>query len=172
MWLIVVFVLILLTGAVIFWPYLRPQVVLSPAVDVDPRLIDLYAQRDKLYQAVRDARLDLQTGKLSAADFEQHEAGLKHQAAEVLRAIDEVEGELASPQLDAQLEAEIASARTDRGSDDQMIEASIAAARRSNQAGAAAPAVAGADRFCGHCGGPLQVGDRFCGKCGRAVSAG
>jgi len=172
MWLIAALVLMLLTGLVIFWPYLRPQVALGPAVDLDPRLVDLYAQRDKLYQAVRDARLDLETGKLTAGDFEQHEAGLKQRAAEVLRAIDQVEGDLLSSQLDARLEAEIAAARSARGSDDHSLEASIAAARRSRQGGGVlAPAVAGADRFCGHCGNPLQMGDRFCGKCGQAVRA-
>ncbi len=177
MWLLAAFFLILATGLAVFWPYLRPQVALDSGTDVDPRLTELYAQRDKLYRAVRDARLDLETGKLSGADFEQHEAGLKLQAAEVLRSIDEVESELLSPQLDAQMEAEIAAARTARGADDDAehnaaIEASIAAARRSGKNGAAvAPAGAGVDRFCGHCGGPLQVGNRFCGKCGQAVRA-
>lgn len=172
MWLIAALALILLTGLAIFWPYLRPQLTLDLAADVDPRLLTLYAHRDKLYQAVRDARLDLETGKLSAADFEQHEAGLKRQAAEVLRAIDQVEGELFSPQLDAQLETEIAAARAARDDHDQALEASIAAARRGKRTGVAAPLAAGADRFCGHCGGPLVVGDRFCGRCGQAVRAG
>jgi hypothetical protein len=171
MWLIAAFFLILLSGMAILWPYWRPQVALGPTADVDPRLVDLYAQRDKLYQAVRDARLDLQTGKLSTVDFEQHEAGLKQRAAEVLRAIDQVEADLLSPQLDASLEAEIAAARLGPGADDHAVEASIAAVRRSRQGGVAKPVAVAADRFCGHCGGPLQVGDRFCGKCGQAVRA-
>lgn len=177
MWLLAAFFLLLFTGLAIFWPYLRPQAALDSGTDLDPRLAELYDQRDMLYRAIRDARLDMETGKLSAADFEQHEAGLKRQAADVLRSIDEVEGELLSPQLDAKMEAEIAAVRTARGSDDgadynAAIEASIAAARRSGKNGAAvAPAGASSDRFCGHCGGPLQVGNRFCGKCGQAVRA-
>lgn len=205
MWLLAAVILIFVTGLAIFWPYLRPQALASPGstVTVDPRLTDLYDQRDMLYRAVRDARLDLETGKLSEADFEQHEAGLKQQAADVLRSIDQVEQELFSPQLDAQLEAEISAVRgassvgTPRGADDMALEASIAAARRSNRGSATPPATsqaaqgngqmaqgnghgrpvtsasigATADRYCGHCGGPLQVGDRFCGKCGQAVRA-
>lgn len=172
MWLVAAFVLILLTGLAILWPYLRPLPAFGPATEIDPRLAELYAQRDMLYRAVRDARLDMATGKLSAADFEQHEARLKQQAADVLRTIDQVEGELVSPLVDARLEAEIAAARNVRSADDQALEASIAAARRPKQGGGATPTGVVGDRFCGHCGNPLQVGDRFCGKCGQAVRAG
>ncbi len=178
MWILAALLLIVGVGVFILWPYLRPQPSFAdPVVDIDPRLTELYDQRDFLYGAVRDARLDLETGKLSQEDYDQHEAGLKQQAAVVLRSIDEVEQSLSSPQMDAAMEAEIIAVRRapDRalvGGDDDAVEAAIAVARRRNGGNGAAPAAVRADRFCGHCGGPLKTGDRFCGRCGQALRVG
>lgn len=181
MWILAVLVLLIVAGVAILWPYLRPQSTAIPRADIDPRLIELYTQRDRLYRSVRDARLDMETGKLSQADYEQQTVLLKQQAADVLRKIDTVEQDLLSPQMDAKLEAEIAAMRESvdgRASVGDEVEAAIAAARRRN-GGAPAPtpgsdpgAPGRGDRFCGHCGGVLQVGDRFCGKCGQAIRAG
>lgn len=182
MWILAALLLIIGVGVFILWPYLRPQRSFAdPVVDIDPRLTELYDQRDFLYGAVRDARLDLETGKLSQEDYDRHEANLKQQAAVVLRSIDEVEQSLSSPQLDAEMEAEISALRQspDRVvavADDDAVEAAIAVARRRNGGnGAASVATATTvrvDRFCGHCGGPLKTGDRFCGRCGQATRAG
>ncbi len=177
MWILAALLLIAGAGVFILWPYLRARPVVPGAqVDVDPRLLDLYDQRDMLYGAVRDARLDLETGKLSQDDFEQQDGRLRQQAATVLRSIDDIEQSMASPQLDALVEAEISAAREAPapvrlapGADDDAVEAAIAGARRRN--GASSPAVR-ADRYCGHCGGPLKTGDRFCGRCGQATQAG
>jgi len=99
----------------------------------------------------------------------------------ILRSIDEVEQSLSSPQMDAEVEAEISAVRQTAvrplvSADDDAVEAAIAVARRRNGGSAAAPVAATAalrvDRFCGHCGGPLKAGDRFCGRCGQASRAG
>jgi len=182
MWILAAVLLIAGVGVFILWPYLRPRPSSAdPVTDIDPRLTELYDQRDFLYAAVRDARLDLETGKLSQEDFEQHEAGLKQQAAVILRSIDEVEQSLSSPQMDAEVEAEISAVRQTAvrplvSADDDAVEAAIAVARRRNGGSAAAPVAATAalrvDRFCGHCGGPLKAGDRFCGRCGQASRPG
>lgn len=178
MWILAALVLLIVAGLAIFWPYLRPQATAIPRADIDPRLIELYTQRDRLYRSVRDARLDMETGKLSQPDYEQQTAQLKQQAADVLRKIDTVEQDLLSPQMDAQLEAEITAVRggaDGRASVGDEVEAAIAAARRRNGGApvtGSEPGPAGrGDRFCGHCGKPLQVGDRFCGKCGQAIRA-
>ncbi|MCX7854190.1 MAG: zinc ribbon domain-containing protein [Caldilineales bacterium] len=182
MWIVVALLLLLAAGVVILWPYLRPREALptaAEAVALDPRLAELYEQREMLYKAIRDARFDLEMGKLSPADYEQQETKLKWQAAAVLRAIDELEQNLFSPQLDARLEAEIAAVRAAglTPAEDEAIERAVQAARGRNGGGVRpkAPAATGpavGDRFCGHCGAELRPGDRFCGQCGQAVRGG
>ncbi|MCS7040136.1 MAG: hypothetical protein RMN24_12815, partial [Anaerolineae bacterium] len=74
MWIVVALLLLLAAGVVILWPYLRPREALptaAEAVALDPRLAELYEQREMLYKAIRDARFDLEMGKLSPADYEQ-----------------------------------------------------------------------------------------------------
>jgi hypothetical protein len=177
MWIVVALLLLLAAGLVILWPYLRPRPALPTAAEalaLDPRLAELYEQREMLYKAIRDARFDLEMGKLSPADYEQQETKLKWQAAAVLRAIDELEQTLFSPQLDARVEAEIAAVRAAALSpaEDEAIEQAVQAVRRRTPK---TPTPAGpivGDRFCGYCGGELRPGDRFCGQCGRAVHRG
>ncbi len=158
MWILLAFFLIFLAGTVILWPYLRPQSVgAAPVAKIDPQLAELYAQRDMLYQAVRDARFDLQTGKLSQEDYDQQSARIKQNAATVLQEIDALEANLAPPELDAQIEAEVAAARA-------MPEP---LKKSTSNGGEVKRAKNGAtDRFCGKCGAVLRPNDGFCGKCG------
>lgn len=58
----------------------------SPALA--PDLVALEAERDARVAAVRDAELDRQTGKLSAADHEVLDAELRAEAARALHALD------------------------------------------------------------------------------------
>jgi len=160
MWILISLLLVLLAGAAILWPYLRPQAVGAlPAATVDPQLVELYAQRDMLYQAVRDARFDLQTGKLSQEDYDQQSTRLKQNAASVLQAIDELETNLASPEMDAQIEAEVAAAR-------EMPEP---LKKSTSNGGEVKRAGRTTDRFCGKCGASLRASDSFCGKCGESL---
>ncbi len=160
MWILISLLLVLLAGAAVLWPFLHPQPVgAGSTASVDPRLANLYGQRDMLYQAIRDARFDQQTGKLSQEDYDQQSARLKQDAAAVLRQIDQLESQLASPELDAKIEAEVAAAREMHPS-----------LKKSTSNGDAKRAVrAQTDRFCGKCGASLQPNDVFCGKCGRPV---
>ena len=160
MWILIAFLLVILAGVAILWPFLRPQSVSVVATAyVDPKLVELYTQRDMLYQAVRDANFDLQTGKLSQEDYELQTTRLKQNAALVLQQIDDLETHLATPELDAAIEAQVSAARnipeplkktTSNGGD----------VKRASKA---------TNRFCGQCGTPLRPGDRFCGKCGAAM---
>lgn len=160
LWILVSVLLVLAAAAFVLWPYLRPQPSSAGGVDLDPRLIELYSKRDMLYQAVRDARFDQQTGKLSEEDFEQQSARLKHRAATVLRSIDKVEAELTSPRFDQQIETAVAALR-------QMP--SALKTSTGNGAASFAPAAQTAG-FCTKCGEQLKAGDRFCGRCGQPAS--
>jgi hypothetical protein len=49
---------------------------------------ELEAARDAKYREIRDAELDLRTGKLSREDFEAVDRALRAEAIEILRALD------------------------------------------------------------------------------------
>jgi hypothetical protein len=56
----------------------------APAADEQARLAELEAAREAKYQEIRDAELDLRTGKLSAADHARIDAQLRREALEIL----------------------------------------------------------------------------------------
>ncbi len=49
---------------------------------------ELEAARDAKYSEIRDAELDLRTGKLSDEDYEAIDQGLRAEAIEILRELD------------------------------------------------------------------------------------
>ena len=54
----------------------------------DPVLADLEARKEALYRQIRDAELDREQGKLSAADWKRVDAELRREAIAVLKRID------------------------------------------------------------------------------------
>jgi hypothetical protein len=60
------------------------------ADDEDPELADLEARKEALYRQIRDAELDREQGKLSAADWKRLDAELRRDAIAVLKRIDAV----------------------------------------------------------------------------------
>ena len=64
----------------------------SRQADDDPssELAELEAALEAKYREIRDAELDHGTGKLSAADYQALDHGLRAEAVEILRRIDEV----------------------------------------------------------------------------------
>ena len=53
-------------------------------------LAELEAARDAKYREIRDAELDYRTGKLSEADWRVLDGGLRAEAVEILRRLDEL----------------------------------------------------------------------------------
>src|SRR5687768_10948768 len=51
---------------------------------------ELEAARDAKYREIRDAELDHRTGKLSDADWRAQDRGLRAEAVEILRRLDEL----------------------------------------------------------------------------------
>lgn len=154
MWILIAILLVFVAGAAIFAPFLRQRPLQAVAEGMDPKLAELYARRDALYQALRDAKFDLEIGKLSTEDYEQQSARLKHQAADVLRRIDQLEATLVTPELDASIEKRVA----ERRHEPQELKRSTPRADTPMRAAAG---------FCTQCGAALVPGDRFCGKCGQ-----
>jgi hypothetical protein len=52
---------------------------------------ELEAARDAKYREIRDAELDYRTGKLSQGDWRALDRGLRAEAVEILRALDELD---------------------------------------------------------------------------------
>ena len=72
---------------------LRPFVEAGEAADADQGLREqLEAAKEAKYREIRDAELDLEMGKLSAEDHRSVERGLRAEAIEILRQLDELEG--------------------------------------------------------------------------------
>ena len=93
---LVVAVAVLVTGAVLFvaWPYASPdreppEQALS---DRDRRVLELRERRDEAYQALHDLEQDLQTGKITPADYEVERGRLRAEAAAALRELDGLSG--------------------------------------------------------------------------------
>ena len=51
---------------------------------------ELEAARDAKYREIRDAELDMRTGKLSDADWRSQDRALRAEAVEILRRLDEL----------------------------------------------------------------------------------
>ena len=56
----------------------------------DAERAELEAARDAKYREIRDAELDYRTGKLSEADWRALDRGLRAEAIEILRQLDEL----------------------------------------------------------------------------------
>ena len=85
-----VLVLIVLAGAV----YLisAPLRSVRRAAETAPGTADvaeLEAARDAKYREIRDAELDLRTGKLSDSDYEAVDSSLRAEAVDILHRLDE-----------------------------------------------------------------------------------
>ena len=63
---------------------------------------ELEAARDAKYREIRDAELDMRTGKLSDADYEATDGTLRSEAIDILRRLDQAE-EPDARESDAQL---------------------------------------------------------------------
>jgi hypothetical protein len=56
------------------------------------RIAELEAARDAKYLEIRDAEMDLRTGKLSEEDYEATDRALRAEAIEIMRALDAAQG--------------------------------------------------------------------------------
>ncbi|WP_249009549.1 hypothetical protein [Conexibacter sp. DBS9H8] len=78
------------------WRWRRGEVQEGDARERSAQLAvrNLEAARDAKYAEIRDARLDLETGKLSQVDFDAVDGGLRAEAVEILRRLDRARARL------------------------------------------------------------------------------
>lgn len=148
--------------AAVVWPLVQerrgPTAVelAEEALPAADPLVTLQAQRDSIYQAIRELRFDFQVGKVSETDYKVFDSTLRGNAAAVLQQIAALQQAEADPALNASLEAEIAALRHTNGSGPVPPVAAVAGAAALN--------------FCPRCGQRVQAGNRFCGVCGASLS--
>ncbi len=61
----------------------------EPESESAARVAELEARKEAKYREIRDAELDLRTGKLSVEDHRELDRQLRGEAIEILRALDE-----------------------------------------------------------------------------------
>ncbi len=84
---VVIFVVLLVVVWFVSGPLRSRQV---DEVTESAERADLEAARDAKYREIRDAELDYRTGKLSEADWRAVDRGLRAEAVEILRQLDEL----------------------------------------------------------------------------------
>jgi hypothetical protein len=86
--LLVIFVVLALVVLVVSAPLRSRR---SEEAGESAELAELRAARDAKYREIRDAELDHRTGKLSDADWRALDRGLRAEAVEILRRLDEID---------------------------------------------------------------------------------
>ena len=85
------FLVILVVLAIVVWFVSAPlRSRPSEEVSESAERASLEAARDAKYREIRDAELDYRTGKLSEADWRSLDRGLRAEAVEILRRLDEL----------------------------------------------------------------------------------
>ena len=172
--------LLVVIGLFIARPLLdRETVTITPEEDQrEHELSALLAERDRILNALEELDFDNALGKIPSEDYASQRERLVKQGAEVLRKLDEFNGDTSDAAIERRIEEAIAERRlTTSGAGeaeavqslqsiivdaDDEVEVQLAARRRVRQDRSAG--------FCPHCGRPVQQSDRFCPKCGYALT--
>jgi hypothetical protein len=176
--LLLLLALLVLIGLFIARPLLnRETETATPEEDQkEHELSTLLAERDRILTALEELDFDNALGKIPSDDFANQRAQLVSQGADVLRKLDEFNGDPSDAAIERRIEEAIAARRiTTAGvgetevmpqpvlvDADDEVEVQLAARRRSRQDKSAG--------FCPQCGRPVQQSDRFCPKCGNALA--
>jgi hypothetical protein len=79
-----------LVAAFVLVPLRRQR---SEGGEGDARVAELESRKEAKYREIRDTELDHAAGKLSDEDFRRQDAGLRREAVEILRELDEAKVE-------------------------------------------------------------------------------
>ena len=134
--------------------------IASPATRRDPveeeaEASALLARKERLLSDIRELDMDLVTGKLDEEDHRRLKAATLVDAADTLKALEDVEQ--AESAARASVESDIADAI--EADNDARLEAWIASRKAEIEASA-----------CSSCGAVCQTGDAFCRRCGAELS--
>ena len=127
----------------------------------------LLAERDRVLRALQELEFDYTLGKIPEEDYPVQRQYLLKKGAEVIKTLDEIEGNTSGENLIQQIESVLDDNRADgetpqkQVDKDLDIETLIAARKRST---GKKP-----DSFCPKCGKPISKDDKFCSKCGNTI---
>jgi len=128
----------------------------------------LLAERDRIVNAIQELDFDRDLGKIPDEEYPAQRANLMRAGADVLRQIDEFEGDSEKSSVDDRIEAAITARKVAAltADPDDELEARIARRRRTQKENNQ-PKTGG---FCPQCGNCVQESDRFCPKCGNSLA--
>jgi len=178
--------LALIVGLYIGRPFFQPRIIKSQVVssdldNADHRRSALMAERDRRLTALQELDFDHRLGKIPDEDYPEMRSELVQSTAQVLRSLDELQGDDQADNVEDRIEQVIAARRADaavaksgNGAAPQApraprvvappsdsVEELIATRRRDRQEKSAG--------FCPSCGKPALKSDKFCPKCGATL---
>jgi flagellar biosynthesis/type III secretory pathway M-ring protein FliF/YscJ len=89
---LLVIVAVLVAVAVLVSAPLRAGGVERVRTEADDQVAELEARKEAKYREIRDAEMDLRTGKLSEQDHRVLDRQLRAEAVEILKALDDARG--------------------------------------------------------------------------------
>ena len=157
---------LILVGMFLYAPFMERRA--RGVTEEEHELSALMAERDRVINSLQELDFDFKLGKIPEEDYPAQRASLLQKGADILRKIDSLLPQAASPQdTEAQLERAIAARRADAStaqpevSDDDLE--SMISSRRKGRTNKSAG-------FCPKCGKPVMVTDRFCPSCGKSLT--
>ncbi|MFQ5341712.1 MAG: zinc-ribbon domain-containing protein [Anaerolineae bacterium] len=148
------------TVAFVLYPLLRASALarryITDSVAGD-RLAKLIAQRDAVYDAIRDVDFDRETGKLTAEDHRLMRERLTAEGVRLLQELDRLMQSDVRDDLEQEIEREVTALRQ------------VAPAEAGEEQPARVPTAGQSDRAvstCPTCGEPVRAGAQFCTHCG------
>lgn len=162
------------TAVFVLYPVFRASDVGRQYIPEDStrsdRLADLLARRDAIYEAIRDADFDLETGKLTEEDHRVLRERLTAEGVRLLQELDRVMQSDVRDDLEQEIEREVAELRQSRpaleGSEREAEERVPGRPVSSPQ-----PAeVDGSAATCPSCGDRVRAGAQFCTSCGASLA--
>lgn len=166
-----ILILSAITVAFVLYPVLRASALgrryITDSVAGD-RLAELIAQRDAIYDAIRDVDFDRETGKLTAEDHRLMRERLTAEGVRLLQELDRLMQSDVREDLEQEIEREVAALRrrapTEAGEEQP--------AQRPRRERERVPAADRSDRevsTCPTCGETVRAGAQFCTHCGASL---
>lgn len=157
-----IFAVLILVAFFISKPFLQGNTSSISAEEVE--YSTLLAERDRIINALQELDFDYNLGKIPEGIYPSQRTSMLEKGAQILKKIDEYQGESELRDIDSRLEDAIDLKRADGGevgdntiSNDELEEIISNHLRRRQGK---------TNGFCPQCGTPMQQSDRFCSKCG------
>jgi hypothetical protein len=122
----------------------------------DVEFSSLLAQRDHILDALEELDMDRTMKKVEPEAYDRRRAELMREGADVLRQLDSLNAELATPE-------------PAEGSIDEAIEEQIQRLRQDQQSEHGQRTTESKVSYCPACGAKTKAADRFCTNCGESL---